>query len=309
MKRTVNFFGIVAIFLLATGTASAQNTNNYSLKYSYYNSFGDEIGFVDQKNDTLLMSKSGQGHKNELSGYFFFEDNTPGIHFGISAGFRNRELGRFQADLIGGSLDYRTISGQDYALGLLLKLDDKLDVISSGRSKFTLGASLLYQKYNMNWLSREGIGTLYPLSIEYKRFGAGLNLSGIIARDEYLRWFPKADISANVSYFLRDIAEDISGTRLAYAGEINLNLVRALEFKKMYISPVIGASIEEMREIPLGCSPFISVGASLSLSDYRADILKIYYQKRIIRGFTPKYNLDGVFFSVDIGAFFHLFHK
>ena len=297
MKTILEKISIALIFTLISVLASAQSTR-FNLSYSYYNSFNSEINVIN--GDTIPMSKTGKGHFNQFSTNIFFEDNfLPGIFFGISAEVKQKNIGKIYNNWMSGDFDHRILYGYDYSLGALVKFDEvPFDLADL---EINLGASMLYQSHEMNWLSKKNGNQ--PILFNYKRFGGRVNFQGIVSRPSYeSRWIPKANILFNISYFPEEV---MGGNHLAYAAEINLNLVKILQGDRFYLSPVVGFSLDEAQQVALGFSPFIAGGLSLSLNEWRADFIKIYYQKRIYQEIVPQYSLDGIYFSVNIGALFY----
>lgn len=296
MKKLVKITLVLALLWLPI-VLSAQSSK-FNFVYDSYNSFNSEINVINQ-GDTIPMSKTGKGHFNKIYADLFFDDNVvPGVFFGISVEVQQRNIGKIQNNWANGDYDHRILYGYDYALGMMAKFDDlpvnlKMEVNS--------GISLLYQSHEIDWLSRQNNNQ--AVLLEYKRFGVGLSLGTIVSRPSYeSRWLPKGDVSFNLAYFPQEV---MGGNHLAYSGEINLNLVKLLQGDRFYLSPVVGFSVDETPQISLGFSPFISGGLALSLNDCRADLFKIYYQKRVYQEIVPQYSLDGIFFSINIGALFY----
>jgi len=297
MKKLIKILASTLLLALVSFTISAQSTR-FNLSYSYYNSFNSEINVINDA-DTIPMSKSGKGHLNRIHANLFFEDNfAPGVFFGISAEVQQKNIGKITNDWTSGDYDHRLLYGYDYALGAVVKWDE---IPINIETEANLGVSLLYQSHEINWLSRENDNQ--AVLLDYKRFGVGLNLGMIMSRPSYnSRWLPKGDFAFKFAYFPEEV---MGGNHLAYTGEINLNLVKILQGDRFYLSPTVGFSVDEVQQISLGFSPFIAGGLSLSLNEWRADFIKVYYQKRIYQEVVPNYTLDGVFFSVNIGALFY----
>lgn len=297
MKKLTKVLASALLLALIPFALSAQSTR-FNLSYSYYNSFNSEINVINGV-DTISMSKSGKGHLNRLYANLFFEDNfVPGVFFGISAEVQQKNIGKITNDWVSGDYDHRILYGYDYALGAVVKWDE---IPINVETEANLGVSLLYQSHEINWLSRQNNNQ--AVLLDYKRFGVGVNFGMIMSRPSYeSRWLPKGDFAFKFAYFPEKVME---GNHLAYAGEINLNLVKILQGDRFYLSPTVGFSVDEVQQVSLGFSPFISGGLALSLSEYRADFIKVYYQKRVYQEIVPQYTLDGIFFSVNIGCLFN----
>jgi hypothetical protein len=189
---------------------------------------------------------------------------------------------------------YRVGNYTKVGLGMIIRFED----IIPGEIFF--GAGFLYEKtkFDINKWSGDQVASY---SGEVSRFGFSAKIGTVISGREDQAWLKKTEVLASGEYFLKP---DIDGVCLNYGAELNANLVSLFEISKFYVSPVVGVAVRENPMFSLGISPIVSGGIAISSKNIRADLLKITYQRRIYgQSSVPYSGIDGIFFSINLGAF------
>lgn len=271
--------------------------SSFELSYSGKYSFNDKI-IITSPSDTFQISKVGQGNSNFLNFSFFLPQTRPEFRLGFTGFFERIEEGRFLLNPEDYAYyDYRTL--ELYRGGMFLNF--AFDELIFG-AELHLGGGITYEKGKLNWMYRN-LGDARNTSLEsnISRFGLGLNPRFVFSRPEDVSFLPKVDLSGGLTYWLKP---DADNDCFSYNVDLSLNIFKMINLGNFYISPVIGGSIRENDPVSIGTSPVVSGGLVISANYIRADLIKIVYQRRVYgQTAVPYSGIDGIFFSVNIGAF------
>ncbi|PKM91391.1 hypothetical protein CVU82_02225 [Candidatus Falkowbacteria bacterium HGW-Falkowbacteria-1] len=287
----------LSIFGLLTSMLSAQDMSGaLDLKNSSYTTFGDNWGFVYGE-DSVNVFKTGKGYFNLTEFNVFLPERSPDYRLGISALFLMGKDGLSQVlprEDQGYNYHYRVGTYSKIGLGMIARFEDLIP------GEVSIGAGVLYEKskFDINKWSGDQI---ISYSDDISRFGFSAKLGVVVSGREDQAWLKKTEVSAFGEYFLKP---DVDGLCFDYGAELNINLVSLFEISKFYVAPVLGAAIRENPMFSLGISPIISGGIAISSKNIRADLFKLTYQRRIYwQSSVPYSGIDGIFFSVNLGAF------
>ena len=278
---------------------SQYSTGPIDLKVSGYTSVHDGYTYLNQEGDTLLDAfKAGKGTYTKYEFSYLFKENHKGNKMGLTFSHLRGQEG-FILNLCGDAVSYHSRYG-DYAktkLGLAFANSEALpngDLYSN--------IYLVYEKNKYNYDYSESLNNYLRFSDTTSRVGVSLNIGSTFGRFmPYSKWFKKTEISAFGELYSK---VDFDHSRIAYGGDVNVNIFSILGEKDFYLSPNIGVSIIEQPMYSLGVSPIISVGLNVSSTWSKKDLLKVHYQYRVYRQSSVPYNgIDGVYFSVNLGAF------
>lgn len=289
---------LLAIGIWATLNVSAQETSSFfDFGYASRYTFNDKYTVVSPA-DTFQISKVGQGNSHEILFIFFLPQNRPEFRVGFSGSLQKMSEGKFLLD----PQDYRYYNYRIWDVTRVSGgLNFAFDELFSFPSDLQLGTNILWESNNLNLNYRNnGDSTPTKLDGSYSRLGTGISGRFIFSRSEDVDFLPKLEINAFSNLWFK---KDIDQNNVSWGGNFSLNVYKLLDISDYYISPIIGASFNDDNPVGIGISPIISGGVVISAKYVRADLFKVCYQRKVYgQSLVPYTGIDGVFFSINVGA-------